>query len=365
MHDQFLGWVSLAIFVATVLVGVRKRINLGILAIAVSFLFGFFVFVDGSSISSAASRAESILDLFPFKIFWMTLSVSLMLNTAKSLYLFRPMPVQLTKKTRKGASVMLLFFFISLFTSVIGSICGIGGGVIIKPVLDMFGAASVSTISFLSGCTVLSMSCYSIGKSILSREKGLDTRSVTPLAIGAALGGVAGKYVFNLLGDILPSQNTLGMVQAAGLLAVTLGTFIYTVYKGRIKTRHIKSPAAGSAIGALLGISSSFLGIGGGPINIVVLSYFFGMDTKTAALSSIYVILFSQAASLLLTIFGRTVPEFSAMALILMVIGGVGGAILGRQLNRKLDSRMVDKLFLGVMLLIIGICVYNVCIYSA
>ncbi len=45
-----------------------------------------------------------------------------------------------------------------------GAICGIGGGVIIKPTLDAFGVLSVSTISFLSGCTVLAMTCYSVIK---------------------------------------------------------------------------------------------------------------------------------------------------------------------------------------------------------
>lgn len=63
----------------------------------------------------------------------------------------------------------LLFFIISFCASVIGVICGIGGGVIIKPVLDAFGVLNVSAISFLSGCTVLSMSCYSVIKSKIKR----------------------------------------------------------------------------------------------------------------------------------------------------------------------------------------------------
>lgn len=61
----------------------------------------------------------------------------------------------------------ILFFCVSFFASIAGAICGIGGGVIIKPVLDMLGLASVATISFLSGCTVLSMSCYTVGKLFL------------------------------------------------------------------------------------------------------------------------------------------------------------------------------------------------------
>ena len=56
----------------------------------------------------------------------------------------------------------VLFFIISFLASVAGAICGIGGGVIIKPTLDMFHLASVSTISFLSGCTVLALSLIHI-----------------------------------------------------------------------------------------------------------------------------------------------------------------------------------------------------------
>ena len=51
----------------------------------------------------------------------------------------------------------LLFVLVSFGASIVGAICGIGGGVIIKPTLDAFGVLSVATISFLSGCTVLSI----------------------------------------------------------------------------------------------------------------------------------------------------------------------------------------------------------------
>ena len=60
--------------------------------------------------------------------------------------------------------IILVFFLVSILSSIVGSICGIGGGVIIKPVLDAVGIMSVSSISFLSGCTVLAMSIVSVYK---------------------------------------------------------------------------------------------------------------------------------------------------------------------------------------------------------
>jgi len=138
-----------------------------------------------------------------------------------------------------------------------------------------------------------------------------------------------------------------------------VGTLIYTINKARIATRATSSKAVCVVIGLLLGIMSSFLGIGGGPINLVVLGFCFSMDSKTAAANSLYIILFSQAASLLATLVTGSVPEFQVSALLLMVAGGIGGGIVGRKLNKKMDNKAVDKLFIGLMVLIIGICIYN------
>ena len=105
-----------------------------------------------------------------------------------------------------------LFLLISFLASIIGSICGIGGGILIKPVLDMVGAASVSTISFLSSCTVLSMSLYNVGRSLKSSQQEIDLSVATPLAIGAALGGLLGGLLFQTLREVFGRDNILGAV---------------------------------------------------------------------------------------------------------------------------------------------------------
>lgn len=257
-----------------------------------------------------------------------------------------------------------LFFLVSLGASVCGAICGIGGGVIIKPTLDLFGWESVSAISFLSGCTVLSMSCYSVVKAMRGGEKAVDVKTGTPLAIGAAVGGIAGKQMFTAIKAAFADPNTVGAVQAACLAVITLLTLLYTVNKARIKTRHVENAAACVAIGLVLGVCSSFLGIGGGPINLVVLFYFFSMETKTAAANSLYIILFSQAASFAVTLITKTVPSFTVITLVLMVLGGIFGGMLGRKCNKRLSSGAVDKLFICLMCVIILISCYNVWQYS-
>ncbi len=74
----------------------------------------------------------------------------------------------------------VIFGAVSFLASVAGAICGIGGGVLIKPILDAFGVLSVASISFLSGCTVLSMSCYSVVKAKMSGSSLVDMKTGTP-----------------------------------------------------------------------------------------------------------------------------------------------------------------------------------------
>ena len=253
----------------------------------------------------------------------------------------------------------LIYLIVSLGASVVGAICGIGGGVIMKPVLDLAGTDSVSTISFLSCCTVLSMSCYSVTKSMMAKDSQVDLKSGTPLAVGAAVGGVLGSQTFKIVKAAFENQNMVGAVQAGCLALITLLTICYALLSGRIRLHQIKNGAVCGIIGLLLGIISSFLGIGGGPINLMVLSFFFSMDTKVAAQNSLYIILFSQAANLLTTLVSGSVPSFEWSALALMVAGGIGGGIVGRSLYKKMDLKAVNILYMCLMLVIVSISIYN------
>lgn len=257
----------------------------------------------------------------------------------------------------------ILFFIISFLASTVGAICGIGGGVIIKPVLDMFGVATVATISFLSGCTVLSMSCYSVTRSITAKDSKINMKLATPIAIGAVIGGISGSYLFSYIKDLFDSPNTVGAVQGGCLALVTIMCIIATLNKHKMHTKNITSPLACAVVGLVLGLVSSFLGIGGGPINLVVLFYFFSMDTKTAAQNSLYIILLSQASSLASTIITGSVPAFDPIALVLMVAGGILGGIVGRIANKRISEQFVSKLFIALMFIIVAICCYNVVQY--
>lgn len=259
--------------------------------------------------------------------------------------------------------MLAIVFAIAFFASTIGAICGIGGGIIIiKPVMDAVGAADVATINFLSGCTVLSMTCYSVIKSKVSGDSKIDPKIDTPLAVGAAAGGLAGRQMFSAVASFFGDANIAGAVQAGTLMLVTVGTLLYTLNKEKIATRNVTGAIPCVAIGLVLGISSSFLGIGGGPINLVVLFYFFTMSTKRAAQSSLYIILFSQAASTIAAVAGG-VSNLDVALLAGMAVCGILGGIAGRAVNKHIDDAAVDKLFCCLMVAIILISGFNVVRY--
>ncbi len=256
--------------------------------------------------------------------------------------------------------IEIVFFSICLFACTVGSICGIGGGVIIKPVLDATGTMSVSSISFLSGCTVLSMACVSVYKALKNKTTTIDLKKATFLAIGACIGGIIGKILFDQVKNITGNDTYVGLIQAVILVMITLGTILYTLKKERIKTLHLQHNLICLFIGFLLGLMSSFLGIGGGPINLVVLAYFFSMPTKEAALCSVYIILFSQLSSFLQSVITLNIPAFEPLTLLVMIAGGILGGLIGSTINKKIQAEHVNKLFIGLMGIIVLINIYNI-----
>ena len=254
---------------------------------------------------------------------------------------------------------IIVYFLICFFATTIGGISGIGGGVIIKPILDSFSPIEISAISFLSGCTVLSMSVVSVLRAGKGEEK-VQLKLGSLLVIGAALGGIAGKFIFDWLQKTANNSQQVGIIQNSIMVILTVGVFIYVLNKDKIKTRHTENPIACIFIGLFLGLTGAFLGIGGGPINLVVLYYFFSMNTKTAAINSIFIILFSQSTSLVSTIVQGKIPTFDIFTLILMVVGGILGGFAGRYFTKKLTTAQINKLFSIVLIGITAISIYNI-----
>ena len=134
----------------------------------------------------------------------------------------------------------VLIFFVCLFASGIGAIVGAGGGVIIKPVMDSLGIFTASEISFLSGCTVFSMSLSSLIRSRKSEVK-LDATVSVPIAIGSVLGGLAGKRIFDIVKVAFGSETILGGIQSVAMTAVLLVVLNYLLFKHKMPSRNMRN----------------------------------------------------------------------------------------------------------------------------
>ena len=108
-----------------------------------------------------------------------------------------------------------------------------------------------------------------------------------------------------------------------------------------------------------MGLLSSFLGIGGGPINLAILYFAFSMTTKKAAANSLYIILCSQLANLVTYLVRGTVPAFPWPYLLIMAAAGFLGGMLGTRINRRISEKTTERLFSGLLAVIVLICVYN------
>lgn len=249
------------------------------------------------------------------------------------------------------------YLLISFIASMLGGVSGIGGGVIIKPSLDFFSSLDVATISFLAGCTVLSMTIVTLIKNRKLDIK-LHPRISTLLAFGGILGGLAGKQLFDSVYRIY-STSTVSALQSAVLSIMVLGVLLFLIFKQSIRTYHIKHPVPIIIVGIFLGSIASFLGIGGGPINIALLYILFSMNSKEAALNSIFIIFLSQSASLIFTAARSLIPAFDPVHLIMMIAGGVSGALLGSYITRKVSHRGVDAIFGAVLFIILTMSSLN------
>ena len=249
----------------------------------------------------------------------------------------------------------IILFFVCLIACIIGAISGIGGGIIIKPVLDSLNIMSMSTLNFLSGCTILSMSIVS-----LYRNKNVKLNFAIPifLGIGASVGGIIGKQLFDIVGKNF-DNSIVGFIQSILLFIINIFILFYMFIKYKLKSKKIKSKIITIILGCLLGIISSFLGIGGGPINIAVIYYFYSLEAKQTVLSSLIVVFFSQLSSLILT-FCIGTPIFEYTSLIFMCLGGVSGALIGSKISKNMDNDKTQKFFISVLFFLIIINIYNI-----
>ncbi len=272
-----------------------------------------------------------------------------------------------------------IFPIVVVIASIVGAIAGIGGGVIIRPVLDSFGQFETSEITnMISTMCVLFGTSTSIIRHIASKSKIENWKTAVYLGIGAVIGGLIGQFLFQFVKNA-SNGNVLIIVQSSALIILMIFVLIYMqLFLPKGKQLHIKNFFLTIIIGIFLGICSTFLGIGGGPINVAVLLLFFGMDMKQAAINSLITIIFSQLAKVGMAAFDGTfvtlftieqLPQVGIngnpvldqswwIFLLILVPISIIGSLFGTWCNKKMSNKGVQIVFMATTVLIILINVY-------
>ncbi|MCC5800783.1 sulfite exporter TauE/SafE family protein [Rossellomorea vietnamensis] len=252
--------------------------------------------------------------------------------------------------------MILLYFLVGFTATLLGALTGIGGGVIIKPILDTMGTYDAGTVSTLSAATVFAMAAISLLKKKRS-EMELNWRVSLLLAAGSIVGGMIGKSVFNQLltqmtsDDITVIQSTL----LIGMLALVLLNSIK-----RFSSYHVTFPFLILMVGLTLGALSGFLGIGGGPLNVAILMVIFSMDIKSSAINSILIIFFSQLSTLVTIFLTTGYGLFDLSMIAYMIGGGLLGGYMGTIFSPKIARRQINTLFNITLVIIIMMNIYTI-----
>ncbi|WP_017470492.1 sulfite exporter TauE/SafE family protein [Amphibacillus jilinensis] len=254
--------------------------------------------------------------------------------------------------------MFILYLLIGFFTTFIGALAGISGGVIMKPVLDFFGHYDLASIGILSSVTVLAMSSVAL---MSSRRQGqqVEKKQSILIAFGSIVGGTFGKAIFNRILADPNMSNHVGWIQSLLLIIILIMIFIFIKYRQKFRTFKVKRPLVIILVGFILGLAAAFLGIGGGPLNVAILGWLFSMDAKSAALNSIFIIFFAQLSGVVVVLATTSLLSYDLTMLPYMVFGGIIGGLIGSRIRIWLSVKQVEQIFNGLIVTIILINIFN------
>lgn len=255
--------------------------------------------------------------------------------------------------------MQIIYFLVALFSTILGSSAGLGGGIIIKPVLDSLGDYALPTINLLSSSTIFIMSIVTVFYQLKKKDK-INPKNTIVVATGSVVGGIIGQ---KLMSFILSKDINIGLInniQSIIIIILLISVFLYMRNKDNIKSYKINNILAIGLLGLFLGAISAFLGIGGGPINVAAFTILFSMTANEAARNSILVIFFSQGSKIISIAVTTGFSSYKLDMLPYMLVGGVFGGIIGYKINKSVSEKSIIKIFNSVTLSIILLNLYNI-----
>lgn len=266
----------------------------------------------------------------------------------------------------------LILLAAAILAGILGSMTGLGGGVILIPILTLvfqvdiryaIGASLVASIATSSGAAA----AY-IKEGITNVRLGMFLEIAT--TTGAVTGAIVAVYIpshvvailfgvvliFSAFMSIRKHADTIPVIARESKLAVLLklnGT--YPTPAGRISYK-VRNVAGGYSLMTLAGIISGILGIGSGALKVLAMDTAMRVPFKVSTTTSNFMIGVTAAASAVVYFQRGYIDPGIALP---VVIGVLIGAFAGTKFLVKLTTRKLRLIFSIVISLLAIEMIYN------
>lgn len=221
---------------------------------------------------------------------------------------------------------------------VVGSVIGLGGGIIIVPVLTFLGVSP----TLASSSSLFAAFSNSVASTIsYTRQKRTDYK------IGLRLGllSVPGT----ILGAIITSHVTPDVFKILfGIVLIASCYYLFVKRNLASKQQNTSKQmlVVSAGISFFAGILSSFFGIGGGIVFVPLMIIGLGMLVKNATATSQLILMFSSASGMIAhALLGHSDFDYA----FLLSIGAFAGGFLGARLSLEIKENRLRIIIIIVI----------------
>ncbi len=253
--------------------------------------------------------------------------------------------------------ISLLLVILGFCAGLLGALTGIGGGVLLTPILALHFGIPIRQAIGTSLVAVITTSAAS--SSVHLQRHTTDIRLGMTLELATAFGAAVTAYLVGYF-----NRNALEGLFAAFLL---YSSITILVRGGKVKSDEVlsrdgngdtvippyepKRYPLGLSASLLAGALSGLLGIGGGPIKVPVMFIFMNVPLMVATATSNFMIGVTAAASAIVYYRrGDILVQYSAP----LAVGVFMGSLLGARLAPRIHTKVVVYLLVGVMFYLAG-----------
>ena len=246
----------------------------------------------------------------------------------------------------------LLLVVLGFFAGLLGALTGIGGGVLLTPILALHFNIPIREAIGTSLVAVITTSTAS--SSVHLQRHTTDIRLGMTLELATALGAAVMAYLVGYFNRNLLEGLFAGFLLYSAITILTKGGEMSgesAPQNGEIPPYEPQRYPLGLGASLLAGALSGLLGIGGGPIKVPVMFIFMNVPLMVATATSNFMIGVTATASAIVYYRrGDILTEIAAP----LAVGVFVGSLLGARLAPRIHSKVVAYLLVAVMFYLAG-----------